>query len=90
MKSNRSLRVVLATVGSRGDVQPMLALAQTLVVRGHHPLVAAPPNFATWVRSLGFDFAPLGVDMQVFLAENGALMTGNPVKLVKEMNLAFK
>ena len=63
MKLNRSLRIVLATIGSRGDVQPMLALAQTLVARGHHPVVAAPPNFETWVKSLGFEFAPLGVDM---------------------------
>lgn len=83
------MRVVLATVGSRGDVQPMLALAQTLVARGHVPVVAAPPNFETWVRSLGFDFAPLGIDMQVFLAEHSDALTGNPVKMLKEMNRYF-
>ena len=33
MNPDRSLRVVLATVGSRGDVQPMLAIAQTLVAQ---------------------------------------------------------
>ena len=43
-----SLRVVLATVGSRGDVQPMLAIAQVLVAHGHTPVVAAPPNFEGW------------------------------------------
>ena len=90
MNSKLSLRVVLAAVGSRGDVQPMLALAQTLVARGHRPVVAVPPNFEGWVKSLGFDFAPLGVDIQAFLSDNEALMTGNPVKLVGEMNRAFK
>ncbi len=90
MKSNRSLRVALASVGSRGDVQPMLALAQTLTARGHRPVVAAPPNFENWVKGLGFDFAPLGVDVQAFLAANGVMMTGNPVKIIKEMNRAFK
>ncbi|HEX7441954.1 MAG TPA: glycosyltransferase, partial [Caldimonas sp.] len=89
MNPHRSLRVVLATVGSRGDVQPMLAIAQTLVGRGHVPIVAAPPNFETWVRSLGFDFAPLGVDMQVFLAENRDIMTGNPVKMLQAMSGYF-
>ena len=89
MSPNRSLRVVLATVGSRGDVQPMLALAQAFVARGHVPLIAAPPNFETWARSLGFDFAPVGVDMQVFLAEHSDALTGNPVKMLKEMSRYF-
>jgi UDP:flavonoid glycosyltransferase YjiC (YdhE family) len=83
------LRVVLATVGSRGDVQPMLALAQACVARGHVPLIAAPLNFETWVRSLGFDFAPLGLDMQVFLAENRDIMTGKPLKMLREMSRYF-
>lgn len=86
MSPDRPLRVVLATVGSRGDVQPMLALAQTFVARGHNPVIAAPPDFETWVRNLGFDFAPLGRDMQVLLAESSGMMTGNPVKMVKEMS----
>ena len=77
------LRVVLATVGSRGDVQPMLALAQALAARGHVPVVAAPPNFETWVRGLGFEFAPLGTDIEVFLAENADVLTGNPVKALR-------
>jgi UDP:flavonoid glycosyltransferase YjiC (YdhE family) len=89
MNPDRSLRIVLATVGSRGDVQPMLALAQALVAREHIPVVAAPPNFETWVRSLGFEFAPLGADMQLFLAENPDIMTGNPVKMLKEMSRYF-
>lgn len=83
------MRVVLATVGSRGDVQPMLALAQAFVARGHEPLIAAPPNFETWARSLGFEFAPLGADVQVFLAEHDAVMTGNPVKMLQGMSHFF-
>ena len=87
---SRSLRVVLAAIGSRGDVQPMLGLAQALVACHHRPIIAAPPNFEGWVRSLGFDFAPLGIDMQAFLAANRTMMTGNPVTLLREMSRAFK
>jgi UDP:flavonoid glycosyltransferase YjiC (YdhE family) len=89
MNPHRSLRVVLATVGSRGDVQPMLALAQSFVARGHVPIIAAPPNFETWARSLGFAFAPVGVDIQVFLAEHSDALTGNPVKMLKETSRYF-
>jgi vancomycin aglycone glucosyltransferase len=85
----RSLRVVLATVGSRGDVQPMLALAQVLAARGHVPVLAAPPNFEAWVRSLGFEFVPVGVDIQLFLAEHRDALTGNPVKLIQQTSRYF-
>ena len=88
--SGRPLRVVLASVGSRGDVQPMLALAQTLRARGHAVLIAAPPNFAAWTHDLGFEFAPLSEDIQVFLAENRDIMTGRPLKMLRVIHSYFK
>ncbi|UJR85765.1 glycosyltransferase [Sandaracinus amylolyticus] len=66
------MRVVLATVGTRGDVQPMLALAQALTRRGHHAIVACPESFAPWVRSLGVEHRALGEDLQALMAEKGA------------------
>ena len=66
------MRVVLATVGTRGDVQPMLALAQALTRRGHHAIVACPDSFAPWVRSLGIEHRALGEDLQALMAEKGA------------------
>jgi UDP:flavonoid glycosyltransferase YjiC (YdhE family) len=54
-----------------------LALGQVLRQRGHSVLIAAPPNFADWVRALGFDFAPVGLDMQQFLADHPDVLTGN-------------
>jgi vancomycin aglycone glucosyltransferase len=76
--SSRPLRVMLATVGSRGDVQPMLALAQEFAARGHTAVFAAPPNFEWWVRSQGFEFLPMGMDVQAFLSANASVLTGNP------------
>lgn len=58
------MRVVLATVGTRGDVQPMLALAQGLAARGHSTLLACPESFGAWVRSFGIEHAALGEDLQ--------------------------
>jgi UDP:flavonoid glycosyltransferase YjiC (YdhE family) len=66
------MRLVLATVGTRGDVQPMLALAQALSRRGHSPLLACPDTFGAWVRSLGIEHAPLGEDLQALMREKGA------------------
>jgi UDP:flavonoid glycosyltransferase YjiC (YdhE family) len=61
------MRVVLATVGTRGDVQPMLALAQALSAHGHSALVACPESFGDWVRSHGVEHAALGEDLQAQL-----------------------
>jgi UDP:flavonoid glycosyltransferase YjiC (YdhE family) len=84
------MRIVLATVGSRGDVQPMLAIAQVLRARGHVPVVAAPVNFENWIRSAGFEFAPLGGDMQAYLSTHPEILTGNPLKNGRQSFAFFK
>ena len=65
------LRVVLATVGTRGDVQPMLALAQALRHRGHDALLACPESFAAQVTGFGVAHAALGEDLQALMEEKG-------------------
>jgi len=61
------MKVVLATFGSRGDVQPMLALALALKSKGHDVLLAAPPEKAAWAKQLGCPFHPLGSDVTAFI-----------------------
>ena len=54
------MRVLLSTIGSRGDVQPLVALATELGALGHDARICAPPDFREWVEELGFPFVPLG------------------------------
>ena len=61
------MRVVLATFGSRGDVQPMLALSLALKEAGHDVLLAAPPEKAGWAEQLGCPFSHLGSDVTAFI-----------------------
>ncbi len=61
------MKIVLATFGSRGDVQPMLALSLALQSAGHQVLLAAPPEKEAWVRQLGCPFTPLGSDITAFI-----------------------
>jgi sterol 3beta-glucosyltransferase len=53
------MRPLLITVGSRGDVQPYLALARGLLAAGHRPVLAAPRRFETLVAAHRVEFAPL-------------------------------
>ena len=61
------VRVAILTLGTRGDVQPYLALGRELRRRGHEVTVAAPDNFGAWASAHGFEFAPLGLDFEAFL-----------------------
>jgi len=53
------MRVAIQTLGTRGDVQPYIALALGLIRRGHEVQIAAPVQFSTFVRGRGIAFAPL-------------------------------
>lgn len=64
---NQPMKIVLATFGSRGDVQPMLALSLALKLMGHDVLLAAPPEKAAWARQLGCPFQPIGSDVTAFI-----------------------
>jgi UDP:flavonoid glycosyltransferase YjiC (YdhE family) len=61
------VKIVLTSVGSRGDVQPMVAIAQALVRRGHRVVIAAPPDFGPWIESFGFEAVGMGSDVNAFL-----------------------
>jgi vancomycin aglycone glucosyltransferase len=47
------MRVLLSTIGSRGDVQPLVALASHLKARAQDVRVCVPPDFCEWIESLG-------------------------------------
>ena len=57
-------RVLLSAVGTRGDVQPIVALALRVRELGTAVRMCVPPNFVEWVRGLGFEAAPVGVEMR--------------------------
>ncbi|WFE25215.1 glycosyltransferase [Solwaraspora sp. WMMD791] len=51
------MKVLILTLGTRGDVQPFVALARELQDRGHHAVLAAPERFADLVTGHGVPFA---------------------------------
>ncbi|HEY1921074.1 MAG TPA: glycosyltransferase [Streptosporangiaceae bacterium] len=52
--------VLLTTIGSRGDVQPLVALALRLRESGHQARLCVPPDFQDWVEDIGFPVTPIG------------------------------
>lgn len=53
------MKVLILTHGTRGDVQPFVALASALTNSGHETLVGAPAASASLVESYALRFVPL-------------------------------
>jgi vancomycin aglycone glucosyltransferase len=60
------MRVLLSTIGSRGDVQPLVALALQLKSLGHEVRLCVPPDFREWIAGLGFVVTPIGPELRKF------------------------
>jgi vancomycin aglycone glucosyltransferase len=58
------MRVLLSTIGSRGDVQPLVALALALRARGEDVRLCVPPDFRDWVEGLGLPVTPIGPELR--------------------------
>jgi len=58
------MRVLVSAVGTRGDVQPALALARELAARGAGVRLAIPPNFLAWAADLSLEARALGIEMR--------------------------
>jgi vancomycin aglycone glucosyltransferase len=54
------MRFLLSTIGSRGEVQPVTALAVRLQELGNEVEVVAPPDFEELVAGNGLVFTPVG------------------------------
>ncbi|KAF5858188.1 hypothetical protein ETB97_004690 [Aspergillus alliaceus] len=68
------LNIVIHVVGSRGDVQPFIALGNELQKHGHRVRLATHDVFDSFVRESGLEFYPIGGDP----AELMAFMVKNP------------
>lgn len=79
--------IVLLTNGTRGDVQPVIALARGLQAAGHNVRVAAPPAFRDFVESYSLPFAPVEgnpSDLMTTVGSQSALtFDGNPFRSVR-------
>jgi sterol 3beta-glucosyltransferase len=62
------MNITIVTVGSRGDVQPYVALGLALAARGHAVTVATHETFRTFVTCRGLGFAPVAGDPRGILA----------------------
>ena len=62
------MKILLASCGTRGDVQPALALGLALIEAGHEILLSAPPEHGDWITGYDCPYKPLGGNWQEIVA----------------------
>ncbi|PKX91190.1 putative UDP-glucose,sterol transferase [Aspergillus novofumigatus IBT 16806] len=73
------LNIVIQVVGSRGDVQPFVALGMALKERGHRVRLATHLAFRDFVQDHGLEFFNIGGDpaeLMAFMVKNPGLLPG--------------
>lgn len=80
------MRFCLITYGSRGDVQPFIALSLGLMTKGYEVTLAAPGNFKSFVEGYGIDFFSLHGDAEELVSSPECLKvinSGNNTAFIK-------
>jgi UDP:flavonoid glycosyltransferase YjiC (YdhE family) len=83
--------IVIFTMGTRGDVQPYIYLAQALIKERHRVTIGTHPCWKKLVNSAMIEFTPIGPDIDIEY-EAAAIRgrTKNPVfSMLKTMKFVF-
>ncbi|KAI4364623.1 hypothetical protein MLD38_020688 [Melastoma candidum] len=80
----RPLQIVMLIVGTRGDVQPFIAIGKQLQEHGHRVRLATHSNFKDFVMTAGLEFYPLGGDPKVlagYMVKNKGFLPSGPSEI---------
>ncbi|XP_073297458.1 sterol 3-beta-glucosyltransferase UGT80A2-like isoform X2 [Primulina huaijiensis] len=78
------LQIVMLIVGTRGDVQPFIAIGKRLQDDGHRVRLATHSNFKEFVMAAGLEFYPLGGDPKVlaaYMVKNKGFLPSEPSEI---------
>jgi UDP:flavonoid glycosyltransferase YjiC (YdhE family) len=85
------MKIIIPTIGSRGDIQPYIALTLALQKAGHKVTFATHPCWRWLVESHNIPFAPIGPDIDIG-EETAMIRRRSPnwmLGFMRVMNFAF-
>jgi sterol 3beta-glucosyltransferase len=89
IKPGKSYKFTLMTIGSRGDVQPYIALGLGLKADGHEVKIATHKEFGDWITGHGLGFSEIAgnpTELMALMVSHGSMNVG----LVREASGKFR
>lgn len=89
IKPSTSFNITLLTIGSRGDVQPYIALGKGLMAEGHKVTIATHDEFKPWILKHKMNFSEIAGDpaeLMSLMVSHGSLS----VAFFKEASSKFR
>jgi len=79
------VRIALTSEGTRGDIDPLFALAERFRERGHEALVCASPDFAEAAAARQLEFHAVGRSVREFMHEHAGAVARGGVALLRSI-----
>ena len=84
------MKFALACYGTRGDVEPSVAVGRELLRRGHDVCLAVPPELVGFAEAAGLATVAYGPELQAFLHEDflrnfWTQVIRNPIRSLREL-----
>lgn len=85
------MKFILISVGTRGDMEPFLALAALLKEKGHTTLCAFPEQFRELAEDAGIDFYGLSPKfLELIEGDDAVNIMGGKISVFKKLKLLIK
>lgn len=84
------MKFAMACYGTRGDVEPSVAVSRELVRRGHEVRLAVPPDLVDFAEAAGLATVPYGPELEAFLNDEflrnfWTRLSHNPIGTLREL-----
>lgn len=89
VKPTSSYNITLLTIGSRGDVQPYIALGKGLIKEGHNVTIATHSEFKEWIEKHDIQFKEIAgnpAELMSLMVTHGSMSVG----FLKEAGSKFR
>ena len=83
------MKITIATVGTRGDAQPYVALGLGLQEAGHQVQLATDPLFQAFIEGHGLGFTAVNADPRQAMQEDMRQIGSNPLRLLRWIDQQF-
>lgn len=81
------MKILISSFGTRGDVQPYLALAVGLQRAGHQVTLSTSRTFSDWIHAYGVQTEPIGLSLQEVMQQPEAQAVLRSKNLLRQLRL---